>query len=174
MKAKSRLIFSVVSLMLLLIPAFARVHAAVSVPMFWGSSSYIDLGSPPELQIPSGLPFTVEAWIRIEYHRKEVGVYSKGDGRGNTRSIMFALRENGTRMSALDGSVWREATLPSPIALDSWHHLAFSFDGTHMTFIFDGIEVAKQVYRSVDVPNHTAKIGGERLCLPKFCSHPPL
>ena len=59
-KAKFFSVFRVVSLMVFLVSVGGQAHATLSAPVFKGDS-YIDLGTPDALQIPSNAPFTIEA-----------------------------------------------------------------------------------------------------------------
>ena len=55
--------------------------AAENVPLFSGSDSYLDLGKPAALQIPSNEPFTVEGWMLFNALSSVDMLYCKNNGR---------------------------------------------------------------------------------------------
>lgn len=148
------------ALALLLTVLPSATWAVSTVPVLRGSSSYINLGTPPILQLTNNAPFTVEAWVRVEYHHETAVFFSKNKARTTPYSFLFGLTGNGTKMGAHNGSAWRELALPVTIIPGEWHHLAFSFDGTEMTYLFDGVSLGKLTYSFANNATHTVKIGG--------------
>jgi hypothetical protein len=142
--------------------AFAQARAAENVPHF-PSNSYVNLGSPTVLQIAAGKPMTVEGWVKFETLAAEAMLYSKNAGRGSPFTFMFGLTGSGVKMLAYAGhpsGTWQEVPLRPPLAVGRWYHLAYAFDGTHVTFFLDGACVGRQPFAYIDDATHSIKIGG--------------
>ncbi len=134
------------------------------VPIFLREESYIDLGTPDDLQIPDNSPLTVEGWMRFDDFDGRQHLYSKNNpSRGSTYTYMFGINDNNT-MSAYTGhgagTDWREVALPSPLQSGRWYHLAFSFDGANMTYYLDGDPAGTQPFSFGNFPEHSVTLGG--------------
>lgn len=126
---------------------------------FSGSDSYIDLGAPGALQIPSNEPFTVEGWIYLNARSTRDMLLCKNNNRSSPYTYMLGFADGG-KLAAYDGSTWRYAS-PAVYSLEQqWMHLAFSFDGTTMSFYFNGALKGTAPYSFINDPSHTVKIGG--------------
>lgn len=134
-----------------------------------GSNSYVHLGNPASLQIPSGAPLTVEGWIRFNAFTNVDMLYSRNNApptRGTTYSYMFGVGGTGTLMRAYTGAggspanTWRDITLPAPLETARWYHLAFSYDGTNLFYYLDGVRVGSHAFSYGNTAAHTVKIGG--------------
>lgn len=126
-------------------------------PRFFGSDSYVMVGTPDALQIPSGAPFTVEGWMRFEAFSTRDMLYSKNNARGAPYSYMFGFADG--NMAAYDGGVWRGSFSVARVT-DRWYHLAFAYDGTNMVFYLDGDELGSAPFSFNNNINHSIKIGG--------------
>ena len=59
--------------------------AAEAVLEFYGNNSYVEVGTPESLQIPSGAPLTIECWVYLKTISGGSSgrdmLYSKNNGR---------------------------------------------------------------------------------------------
>ena len=129
---------------------------AETVPLFDGSDSYVDLGAPDALQIPSNDPFTVEGWMRFNGLSTRDMLYCKNSNRGSPYTYMLGFA-NGN-LAAFDSN-WRGNFAVSR-ELGRWYHVAFSFDGSTMSFYLDGALLGTAAFSFVNTAAHTVKIGG--------------
>lgn len=145
--------------------AAGPVRAGETVPQFTGSDSYVLVGTPPALQIPSNEQFTVEGWIYFNALSGTRTIYSKNSSRGSPYTYMFGLSD-ATAMRAYTGAggtpvnTWRDVTVSPSFVTGRWYHLAYSFDGTTLSYYRDGILVGTQPYSFGNYPTHTVKLGG--------------
>lgn len=130
---------------LLLFGLAEPVIATETVLSFSGTDSYVDLGSPGALQFANNSPLTVEGWIYLNSSDVRDMLYSKNIGRTTTGyTHMFGFYENG-RIAAFTGSVWQEPNPKVTVDIQRWVHVAFSFDGTTMTYYLDGAQLERQL-----------------------------
>lgn len=81
------------------------VFAAETVLSFSGNGSYVDLGTPAALQIPSNDPFTIEGWMYFHALSTRDLILSKNNGRsGPAYTYLLGFADN--KMSAYDGALW--------------------------------------------------------------------
>jgi hypothetical protein len=151
---------------LLCVAGLSSVQAAENVPRFV-ANSYINLGTPAALQIPSNNPLTVEGWVKLDTPLTETAMlYSKGAVRTSPYSYMFGLTGTGTKMAAYTGeggkpaNTWVEVLLPAKLLTGRWYHLAFAFDGAYLSFLLDGVCIGRRPYNFANYTAHTVKIGG--------------
>ncbi|NLF23902.1 MAG: LamG domain-containing protein, partial [Lentisphaerae bacterium] len=136
------------------------VQAAETVLSFAGTSSYVDLAMPDVLQRPSNSPMTVEGWMYLRAVDTRDMLYSKNNVRSsNGYTHMFGFYENG-RIAAFTGSAWREPSPAVTAALGRWMHVAFSFDGTTLTYYLDGEPIGTSAFNYNNVEANTVKLGG--------------
>ena len=142
-----------------------RGNADETVLSFTGSGSYIDLGTPDALQIASNDPFTVEGWMYLNATSIRDMLYCKNLSRGTTYTYMFGFYE-GIEMAAYTGhggspsTTWRRVAVPGGVQTEHWYHLAFSFDGTNMSFYLDGDLLGEVAYSFGNYETHAIQIGG--------------
>ncbi len=95
---------------------------------FDGSNSYVNLGTPGELQLEPINPFTVEGRMKLlEFGGNDI-LYCKNNGRSSPYDYILGVRSNGDIVSAYDGSSWHDMSAAGAIELDTWHHYAFVMD----------------------------------------------
>lgn len=133
------------------------LHAAEPVLQFDGSDSYVLLGTAEVLQIPDGTNFTVEGWMYFDSLSTRDMLYSKNSARGTPYTYMFGFADG--KMSAYDDSSWQGGYVVNR-QIGRWYHLAFSFDGTNITYYLDGNALGSSVFNFANNASHTAKIGG--------------
>lgn len=144
---------------------FMPVVSAETVVSFAGNNSYVNIGTPAALQIPSNDPFTVEGWMYLNATSTRDMLYCKNLSRGTTYTYMFGFYE-GDRMGAYIGHggspaiTWRLVSIPGGVATDRWYHLAFSFDGTNISFYLDGELLGTSAYSFGNYETHAIQIGG--------------
>ena len=130
--------------------------AAEPVPLFSGSDSYVDLGKPDALQIPSKAPFTVEGWMLFDTLKSRDMLYCKSAGRTSAYSYMLGFADG--KLAAYN-TAWRGNFVVSR-ETNRWCHVAFSFDGTNMAFYLDGDLLGVAAFSFNNNLAHTVKIGG--------------
>jgi hypothetical protein len=129
---------------------------AEPVPLFSGSDSYVDLGKPDALQIPSKAPFTVEGWMLFDTLKSRDMLYCKSAGRTSAYSYMLGFADG--KLAAYN-TAWRGNFVVSR-ETNRWCHVAFSFDGTNMAFYLDGDLLGVAAFSFNNNLAHTVKIGG--------------
>ncbi len=149
----------------LLVCAMHGVQADTPVLNFTGNNSYVNIGAPPSLQIPSSSPFTIEGWVYLNSVSGVRMLYSKGNARTSPYTYMFGV--NGSTMlyaytgaGGIPANTWRSVTLSPALTTTHWYHLAYSYDGTNLAFYRDGSLAGTQPYSFGNTEAHTVKISG--------------
>ena len=106
----------------LLAVALARdvvpVRAAETVLNFSGTDSYVALGMPAALQLPSSGPFTVEGWMFLRTVDARDMLYSKNTTRTTGGySFLFGFMDNGDLALYSPASNWVKAEPETNIAI---------------------------------------------------------
>ncbi len=127
---------------------------------FNGTSSYVSVADANDLDLTTGM--TLEAWVRPSTLSGWNTVVMK---EGTATSLAYSLYAN-------DGSPWpsltvrisntdREAAGTSQVPLNTWTHLAATYDGTTMRVYMNGIQVGSRAQTgSMLVSTRTLRIGG--------------
>jgi hypothetical protein len=142
------------------------VRADTPAPVFAGTSSYVLVGTPDALQIPSGHPFTVEGWMKFNAFDAAEMLYSKNAARTSPYSYMFGVRTSGTLLCAYTGAggspanTWLDVPLSPALTTGLWYHVAFSYDGTTLSYYLNGALKGTNAFSFANYTNHTVKIGG--------------
>lgn len=111
--------------------------------LFNGSSGYISLGAPAALNITAA--WTLEACVYLTSTPNGCGVITESYT-GGSNPILYAL---GFGLSAIGanleggfytGSDWRTA-IGGTLALNAWHHIACTWDGTTLRLYADNSQV---------------------------------
>lgn len=108
-----------------------------------GSSDYVNCGNAADINI-TGNQITLEAWVYISAFRANVweGVVMAKVGPSD-RGYMIRIGGVGTVNFNLGNGGWNEINSPAnAVALNTWHHIAGTYDGTNMRLYVDGVEVA--------------------------------
>ncbi|MBS1583516.1 MAG: fibronectin type III domain-containing protein [Bacteroidetes bacterium] len=110
---------------------------------FDGTNDRVDCGNNPSLNI-TGTKVTVEAWIYPTAWRTESwrGNIINKEGAA-TQGYMIRCGANGTLSFNIgDGTNWREVFSPvGALTLNTWQHVAGTYDGTTMRAYINGVEV---------------------------------
>ena len=133
--------------------------AAETVLSFSGTDSYVNLGMPSVLQRASNSPMTVEGWVYLNSVDNRDTLYSKNNARSTGYTHMFGFYTNG-RIAAYTGTAWKEPSPTVTVATKRWMHVAFSFDGTNLTYYIDGESVGSSAFNYNNVVANTVKLGG--------------
>lgn len=141
---------------LTLICATFVTMAVEPVPLFTGNNSYVELGTPDALQIPSNKPFTVEGWMLFNSFSIRDMLYCKNNGRGSPYTYMLGFADGNL---AAYNTVW-QGNFAVVRETNRWYHVAFSFDGSNMAFYLDGNLLGTTAFSFNNNTAHTAKIGG--------------
>jgi len=117
-------------------PAIGKVGQALE---FDGVNDYVDCGNGPSLDITDAI--TVEAWAKSDAEENGRIVSKHGGGsygwmlsqRGSDDSIEWRI--------STTGSDWNGGfTSPNSFKINTWHHIAATYDGSYMRVYIDGVE----------------------------------
>ena len=99
---------------------------------FDGSSNYVVIPNSNSLNI-TNQKLTIEAWVNIPAYKDWASVATKGLNNSD-----YALRQHGGKInfSSQDYSGYDGNTV---IPLNTWTHIAVTYDGTNISFYFNGI-----------------------------------
>ncbi|MBS4044645.1 MAG: Ig-like domain-containing protein [Chitinophagaceae bacterium] len=115
---------------------------------FNGTNNYIDLGSNTITSKLTTNKVTGEAWINIKV-ASSFGTVMKNWGDNNHGAFHFGLSGTTGRLdiaiTQTNGTVVN-VTSPNVISLNTWHHVAFTLDGTNINLYEDGVLVASTTY----------------------------
>lgn len=112
---------------------------------FDASNDRVSVPDAPELNPTAAV--TVEAWMRAESWKalyNQGTIVSKEQFGGPSGSEGFEIRvgQGGIasfRMGAAGTSLWYEAISPAIMSLNTWHHVAGTYDGTWVRIYVDGV-----------------------------------
>jgi|GEM_PF-2518958 len=111
---------------------------------FDGINDRIDCGNNTSLQI-TGQNITLEAWVKINTFANEAfkgNIINKEDNDSDS-GYMLRVGGNGNVNFNLGNESWHELFSPdNSVQLNTWHHLAATYDGLTMKIYVDGIMVA--------------------------------
>lgn len=137
---------------------YLRLSHDVSLS-YTGSLDRVDLGTPTALQLSSNHAFTWEGWMFIRSFTgdRNMLICKNNDMSGSPYDYLLGI--TGTDyLNAYDGSNW--GGVHQNIPLNKWIHLAFSYDGSTMHYIYNGKKVGDRSFSwSLDTSNNI-KIGG--------------
>ena len=113
---------------------------------FDGNTNYIDFGNPAELKIANEI--TYMAWVKTTQWTNASGIIGRGEGSsGAARTASFLMILSSTpgqiRWEISDGTLADNLYSNTNLSLDSWNHIAVTWDGTNsstsMKIYVDGI-----------------------------------
>lgn len=101
---------------------------------FDGNSSYLDCGNPAELKIANEI--TYMAWVKTTQWTGGSGIVGRGEGTsGAPRAASFLMILSSTagqiRWEISDGSLKDNLFSNTNLSLDTWNHIAVTWDGTN-------------------------------------------
>jgi len=127
-------------------------HAAPKTVCFNGSSSsYLDRPSGMT-NLPTNVPYTMEAWVRLDDQRLKAGLVGWGAGSSNaTNSFAFT---NGYVYNWWYGNdIKADSSAFHRLGIGSWSHVAVQWDGTTRTVYKDGILVKTNAGSGLNASN---------------------
>lgn len=108
-----------------------------------GNNDFADCGNHSSLDI-TGTSITLEAWVYSTSFTTNVwqGNVVNKSGNGDF-GYMLRVGNNGQVNFNIGNGAWNEINSPTgTVALNTWHHIAGTYDGTTMRLYVDGVEVA--------------------------------
>ncbi|MCP4441176.1 MAG: T9SS type A sorting domain-containing protein [Aureispira sp.] len=109
---------------------------------FDGSNDYVNCGNNGSLNI-TGTTITLEAWIYPTAFKSNVwegNIINKNGGGDN--GYMLRVGNGGQVNFNIGTGWWNEINSPvGAVSLNTWHHVAGTYDGTTMRLYVDGVEV---------------------------------
>lgn len=111
---------------------------------FDGIDDRIDCGNNPSIQI-TGYEITMEAWVyptSWKANPYEGCVINKESSAGGDNGYMLRVGDNGKINFNIGSNGWNELTTDmNTLQLNTWQHVAATYDGSNMTIYKDGIAV---------------------------------
>ena len=100
---------------------------------FNGTSAYIDLDNPTELQFDEGNGQTISAWIKGTGNDEYI--YSKrNDSNG---ALSFFIASDG-KLAAIKGTTVQSTKSTGTVDDGEWHHVALVYNGSEVKYYIDG------------------------------------
>lgn len=110
---------------------------------FDGVNDYVDAGNASSVQL-TGTAITIEAWIYPTAWRTNIwegNIINKEDDSNNS-GYMLRCGNNGRLNFNLGSGSWNELTsAPSVLTLNTWQHVAGTYDGSKMRIYVNGVPV---------------------------------
>jgi endo-beta-N-acetylglucosaminidase D len=123
---------------------------------FDGTDDLLNCGNGTSLQI-TGNKITLEAWINVNEFKSQpfAGSVIVKDQGSNSSGYMIRCGGNGIINFNIGNGSWHEInTLANSVLLNSWQHVAATYDGTSMKIYVDG-ELAAQTTIAFTIGNAT-------------------
>jgi mannosyl-glycoprotein endo-beta-N-acetylglucosaminidase len=121
---------------------------------FDGTDDRLDCGNGSSLQI-TGNKITLEAWINANELKSQpfAGSVIVKDQGSNSSGYMIRCGGNGIINFNIGNGSWHEINTPAnSVQLNSWHHIATTYDGSSMKIFVDG-ELAAQTNAAFTIGN---------------------
>lgn len=129
---------------------------------FDGSNDYIDCGNDTSLQV-AGKSITLEAWIYATAWKTNAYDGNVICKEYNTSNYGYMLRvgAGGKLNFALGDGTWHEITTSALMSLNTWYHIAGTYDGVKMRVYIDGVNVDSLSYTGniAKTPNNNLTLG---------------
>ena len=126
--------------------------------LYLESANYVEVPDSPSLHLPDNL--TIATWVNMEGTEGDRIIISKGNSGIGDGWHMMLRKGNTLAVHARYGSVWELTESRIGIAVNEWHHMAFTFDGKTTRLYIDGEDVGS---RDFDAPiqqnEHSLRIG---------------
>ena len=142
--------------------AWTAAGHAGSALTFNGSSSWVAVPDSPDLDLTTGL--TLEAWLNPTSVTSWRTVVLK-EGVGELAYALYA-NDDGAQpiLSVHFGGTTTIASSPSRLAVNTWSHLAATYDGVTERLFVNGVQVGTQARTgAIDVTAGRLMIGGNSL-----------
>lgn len=130
---------------------------------FDGSNDYVDCGNDTSIQI-NGKSITLEAWIYATSWKTNAYDGNIIAKEYNTSNDGYMLRcgAGGKLNFALGNGSWNEITTANTVlSLNTWHHVAGTYDGSMMRLYLDGVAIDSLSFNGSipKTPNNNLYIG---------------
>lgn len=126
---------------------------------FQGNGSYVDFGNPSGLELPANHPFTFEAWIYFNTLLDYRGIFAKNRGQFDPYVFMLSHTAAGY-LAAYNSTSWQASTNPNVLLKPKTpHHIAYSYNGSILTYYIDGVNAGSHPFTYPSVPSHNYKLG---------------
>ena len=139
---------------------------------FNGINNEVNCGNDPSLDI-TGTNITLEAWVNLDVFTANAfqsTIMSKN--LPNNAGFIFRAGGNGQIELALgDGGFYNNfASVDNVISVNTWHHVAATYDGANVRMYVDGVEVFSQAYTApmVSAAANNLWIGNDNTFSPRF------
>jgi len=124
---------------------------------FDGTDDYVNCGNGTSLQI-TGDKITLEVWINVTEFKSQIWegsvIVKDFSSPGNDSGYMIRCGDDGKVNFNLGAGSWQELTSPADaLQLNSWHHIAVTYDGSDMKIYVDGVLVAEDTRPSLNIRN---------------------
>ncbi len=122
---------------------------------FDGTDDLLDCGNGSSLQI-TGNKITLEAWINVSEFKSQpfAGSVIVKDQGSNSSGYMIRCGGNGIINFNIGNGSWHEINSPAnSVQLNSWHHVAATYDGTSMNIYVDGEVKAQTNISGLNIGN---------------------
>ena len=126
----------------------------ISTGVRFDTKSVITVPAADSLKWIDGAPMTWSAWVKPNILQPNGEVFSRRDG---TNSLIIGL-DNGVPYVEVNGQA--SSKPGTPVAANSWHHLAVVSDGSKITVYLDGA-VYSALAASLPAMNTPLTIGGD-------------
>ena len=127
---------------------------------FDGVDDQINCGNNAAIQI-TGNTITLEAWIKVDSWTTNVwegNIINKEQNTGGNNGYMLRVGDNGKLNMNLGNGSWNELTTQSgTVSLNTWTHVAGTYDGSEMKVYVDGVPV-DSMNVSLTISNATAPL----------------
>jgi hypothetical protein len=130
---------------------------------FNGNNQYVNCGNNPSLQI-TGNEITLEAWINMSAFKSQEWAGNIINKEGANNGYTLRCGKNGTlNFNCGDGTTpWQEVnSAQNALKLNTWHHVAATYDGAIQKIYIDGVEVGSsaKVFSIANALNNNLFIG---------------
>jgi hypothetical protein len=109
-----------------------------------GIDDYVSVADNSNLSFGNGStdsPFSISAWIKIGQTTTQ-GIVSKYGENNVTREYLFQITASKIRLTLIaSGGATNFATGNSALSLNTWHHVAFTYDGSGGPTAYNGINL---------------------------------
>lgn len=136
---------------------------------FDGNNDLVDCGNHSSVDI-TGNTITLEALVKFESFPgapQEGIIISKAQGDGGGNDNGYIIRGGGSgqiNFTIGDGNWIALTTSNNVVQLNTWHHIAATYDGSSMKIYIDGTEVASSnpsSFGGISSSNKTLRLGNE-------------
>ena len=122
---------------------------------FDGNDDLLDCGNDSSLQI-TGNKITLEAWINVNQFKSQpyAGSVIVKDQGSNSSGYMIRCGGNGVVNFNIGNGSWNEINTPeNTIQLNTWQHVAATYDGMAMKIYVNGIVEAEENHPGLNIGN---------------------